>query len=105
MTLTTDRNCRLRFELNGAKLGEIVAAAQDSVTITVQVEDPDAGDTLARVEILADGVVIKTLQPQGTKVEETLVAQPAPGAHYYYVRVVQTDGQKLWSAPIWVTTK
>lgn len=102
---TTDRNCRLRFELNGAKLGEILAEPQDSVNITVQVEDPDAQDSLARVEILADGEVIKTLQPGGTKVEEMLVAQPAPGAHYYYVRVVQTDGQKLWSAPIWVTKK
>jgi hypothetical protein len=57
------------------------------------------------VEILADGVVIKTLQPQGTKVDETVAMQPASGAHYYYVRVVQADGQKLWSAPIWVTKR
>ena len=25
-----------------------------------------------------------------------------PGANYYYVRVVQNDGQVAWSSPIWV---
>jgi hypothetical protein len=27
---------------------------------------------------------------------------PAPGAHFYYVRVTQADGNMLWSAPVWV---
>ncbi|HCN75994.1 MAG TPA: hypothetical protein DIT13_02220 [Verrucomicrobiales bacterium] len=102
---TTDRNCRLRFELNGAKMGEVISAQQENVTITVQVEDPDAQDTLARVEILADGSVLKTIEPRGPRVAETLTDLPAPGAHYYYVRVVQADRQKLWSAPIWVTKR
>jgi hypothetical protein len=28
---------------------------------------------------------------------------PAPGAHFYYARVTQEDGNVLWSAPVWVT--
>ena len=28
--------------------------------------------------------------------------QPAPGENYYYVRVIQTDGELAWSSPIWV---
>jgi hypothetical protein len=28
---------------------------------------------------------------------------PAPGAHFYYARVTQDDGNILWSAPVWVT--
>jgi hypothetical protein len=25
-----------------------------------------------------------------------------PGENYYYVRVIQKDGQMAWSSPIWV---
>ena len=28
-----------------------------------------------------------------------------PGEDYYYVRVVQEDGNVAWSSPIWVTTR
>ena len=27
---------------------------------------------------------------------------PAPGAHFYYAKVTQDDGNVLWSAPVWV---
>jgi hypothetical protein len=32
-----------------------------------------------------------------------LTFTPAPGAHFYYARVTQDDGNILWSAPVWVT--
>jgi hypothetical protein len=28
---------------------------------------------------------------------------PSPGAHFYYAKLTQTDGNILWSAPVWVT--
>ena len=28
---------------------------------------------------------------------------PAPGEHFYYVRLTQADGNMLWSAPVWVS--
>jgi len=28
---------------------------------------------------------------------------PSPGAHFYYAKVTQDDGNVLWSAPVWVT--
>jgi hypothetical protein len=27
---------------------------------------------------------------------------PAPGAHFYYVKLTQDDGNIIWSAPVWV---
>ena len=33
----------------------------------------------------------------------TTTITPAPGEHFYYVRVTQDDGNMLWSAPVWVT--
>jgi hypothetical protein len=102
---TTDRNCRLRFGVNSAMMGEIIEEPQDTVRISVQVEDPDDQDTIARVEILGDGEVIKTYQPNATRLDQTFATDAAPGKHYYYVRIVQTDGQKLWSAPIWISKR
>ena len=29
----------------------------------------------------------------------------APGTHWYYLRVVQDDGEMAWSSPIWVTVE
>ncbi|MCK6558758.1 CehA/McbA family metallohydrolase [bacterium] len=31
--------------------------------------------------------------------------QAAAGTHWYYVRVVQEDGEMAWSSPIWITRK
>jgi hypothetical protein len=28
---------------------------------------------------------------------------PSVGAHFYYAKVTQADGNILWSAPVWVT--
>jgi hypothetical protein len=30
---------------------------------------------------------------------------PAPGAHFYYARIIQDDGRQLWSAPVWVNQR
>ena len=35
--------------------------------------------------------------------QASLTFTPAPGPHFYYVRVTQDDGNILWSAPVWVT--
>jgi len=29
-------------------------------------------------------------------------AEPLAGERYYYVHVVQADGQQAWSSPIWI---
>lgn len=32
----------------------------------------------------------------------TTAMAPAPGQHFYYVRLPQDDGKLLWPAPVWV---
>jgi hypothetical protein len=67
------------------------------------VSDPDSDDTIAKIELFEDGVVVATDEPkkQGRcwNVERT----PEPGKHYYFAKVTQGDGNLLWSAPVWVT--
>ena len=30
------------------------------------------------------------------------IPKPAAGTHYYYIRVLQADGEIAWASPIWV---
>ena len=33
----------------------------------------------------------------------TITTTPTTGVHFYYAKVTQSDGNSLWSAPVWVT--
>ena len=59
---------------------------------------------IAQVDIVRDNEFIYTGTPNSRDLDfahQDLEA--GPGEHYYYVRLIQTDGQKAWSSPIWVT--
>lgn len=66
---------------------------------------------LQKIELLRDSEVITGVPvPAGkqppTSFKGTLDdPQPQDGTHYYYLRVVQTDGEIAWASPIWVTRK
>lgn len=69
---------------------------------------------LARVEIIRNGKVLKTFEPDGyafdfafddmTPIEKVVLdaKDKKPPFVYYYLRVVQEDGHMAWSSPIWV---
>ena len=64
---------------------------------------------LAKVEMLRDSEVVGSLLPkehQGSEFQTGWTdPQPQDGTHYYYIRVLQTDGEIAWASPIWVTRK
>jgi hypothetical protein len=64
---------------------------------------------LEKVEMLRDSEVVDSLLPKVFKDASHKVTwtdpQPLEGTHYYYVRVLQTDGEIAWASPIWVTKK
>jgi hypothetical protein len=62
---------------------------------------------LDRVEVLRNGEIVHMEHPEKDAPESRFGWQdPAPlkgeKASYYYVRVVQKDGQMAWASPIWV---
>jgi hypothetical protein len=61
---------------------------------------------IAKIDVLRDSEVVDTLKPasQEHKSEWTDPNAPA-GTHYYYVRVLQTDGEIAWGTPMWVQKK
>jgi len=61
---------------------------------------------LAKLEIMCDSEVVATLPAKANEFKGTWTrGQPQNSTHYYYVRVVQADGELAWSSPIWVTRK
>lgn len=99
---TLDRNCRLQYTLNGAPMGTILEEPVQEVDVNVQVTDPDTGDVIAKVEFVQDGAVIRSIEPNQAACWWQVTFTPEPGSHYFYVRAVQADGNKLWAAPVWV---
>src|SRR5260370_6329947 len=61
---------------------------------------------IAKIDILRDSEVVDTLKP-GAKENRSEWTDPNPraGTHYYYIRVLQTDGEIAWGSPIWVEMK
>ena len=99
---TLDRNCRLTFEVCGAVMGDIVGKPVETVEVRVVVKDPDAADTVAKIELFEDGKVVDVHEQESMRVEWSVKRKSAPGSHFYFVKVTQTDGDMLWSAQVWL---
>ena len=83
-------------------MGDEVRTAEPRLDVVVLGTGP-----LDRVEVLRNGEVVHTERPEKEGAESRFRWQdPAPPrgekASYYYVRVVQKDGQMAWGSPIWV---
>ncbi|MDQ2990213.1 MAG: phosphotransferase, partial [Pseudomonadota bacterium] len=61
-----------------------------------------AGKSVASV-VMFEGVPGRNGAVSQLSATATTNVTPAPGEHFYYVRVTQDDGNMLWSAPVWVT--
>lgn len=70
-------------------------------------------DRIQRVEIVRNGDVIKTFEPQNYHFDYyhddmdnlanvTLDAKNGPPFVFYYLRVYQEDGHLAWSSPVWI---
>jgi hypothetical protein len=61
---------------------------------------------IAKIDVLRDSEVIDTLTPAGADYKAAWTdANPKNGTHYYYIRVLQADGEIAWGSPIWVERK
>ncbi len=89
----------LEFYLNGETVGSTVKAASGTVDISAYVIGKT--DDLT-VELVKDNDVVQTFSTANGLVEVSVQDTPGPGSHYYYLRVVQDNGERAWSTPVWV---
>jgi hypothetical protein len=97
-------NIVLDVRMGAALMGDEVRTGKPSLDVVVQ-----GTGALDRVEVLRDGEVVHTHRPEKESEQARFRwDDPAPKkgekASYYYVRVVQKDGQMAWASPIWVRT-
>ena len=77
-----------------------IAARRDEPKLSVRVIGTAP---LARVDVIKDfGFVYSTESKDATVQFDWTDPDPRPGLSWYYVRVVQSDGQVAWGSPIWV---
>jgi hypothetical protein len=96
---TMDKGSQLVLTANGHMMGE--RFSNNGALSLVAHFASSAGKAVSSVSIF-EGVPGRN----GTVTElartATSTFTPAPGAHFYYVRLTQADGNMLWSAPVWV---
>lgn len=113
---TTGERIILGLYLAGHPMGsETSTATKHGLLINRHLHGYVAGTTkLEKVEIIRNGKVIHTFEPEGYSLEfaydDMVPLEKAiidakdkkPPFAYYYIRVTQEDGHMAWSSPIWV---
>lgn len=97
---TEDKTAQIVLTANGHVMGERFSNS-GPLTLTVNYAS-STGHTAQRVQVFqgvpgSNGTV-------GTLSETaTTTTTPSAGDHFYYAKITQDDGLRLWSAPVWVT--
>jgi len=91
----------LDFKINGYSMGEIASLSNKNDARFVSAE-VIGSDVIKEITIIKNGFDLYTTQGQG--IENTVKyidVSLAKEGEYYYLRVVQEDGEMAWSSPIW----
>lgn len=100
---TEDKNLEIYYTVNGLQLGSIIEEVPEKLDINVLVNDPDASDSISKVEIIVNsGKVAYTWDDPAELATGNLSVTLDPTFSYYYVKVTQGDGDLAVTAPVWV---
>ena len=103
MYATEDKNLELTYTVNGLMMGSSITEVPDKLNIEVTVNDPDASDSIAKVEVVANsGKVAYTWDNAAQLRSGKLSAALDPSYSYYFIRVTQKDGDLAVTSPVWV---
>ena len=104
---TEDKNLHIQYSINDRPMGTIFDEdnSPEKLNVMVALYDPDAGDSISKVELVANGgVTAYTWDDAAAIATGLLTAELDPEYSYYFVRVTQGDGDLAVTAPIWVGT-
>ena len=97
---TMDKSSQLVLTANGRIMGE--RFTNSGPLNLVANFASTAGKQVAAVAIM-EGVPGRNGMVTQMADEASVRFTPSVGAHFYYAKLTQTDGNVLWSAPVWVT--
>ena len=98
---TGAQRIHLAFRMDGEWQGSLLALD----TLPDFTIDAEGTAPITRVELIGNGEVVQTWPGTGNRivVNERLSRVPERPDNYYYVRLLQADGNLAWSSPIWVS--
>lgn len=97
---TTGERILISFDINGKRMGNTLDYRNEGIFITANV----SGTTVVSgVHIIKNGEVLSSRCPNALDCEISYVDEsPVKAGTYYYLKVVQADGEMAWSSPIWI---
>ena len=100
---TEDKNLEIGYTVNDQMMGHIFAEIPKTLNINVTVNDPDASDSISKVEVIVNsGKVAHTWNDPAELARGSLSVELEPTYSYYYIRVTEGDGDLAVTAPVWV---
>jgi hypothetical protein len=96
-------NIILDFKIRAAGKEYIMGDALETAAAPELAVLAGGTNTIKQIDIIRDKQFIYANRPQSQKAEFRFTdTNKGPGESWYYVRVLQEDGQMAWSSPIWV---
>jgi hypothetical protein len=95
---TEDRNLALALRLDGAWMGSVLTAS-GTLPLVVDFVDPDPEPLTV---FIYDGNLLLASQSFSASTGQWNLAIDALPGHYYWVKVEQADGDRAYSAPVWL---
>ena len=106
MYSTEDKNLEIGYTVNDEMMGTIISEVPEKLNINVIVNDPDASDSISKVEVIVDsGRTAYTWNDPAELATGALSVELDPDYSYYYIRVTEGDGDLAVTAPVWVGEK
>ena len=103
MYATEDKNLLVNYSVNGQIMGSSITDVPEKLDISVSVNDPDATDSIAKVEVVVNsGKVAYTWDNAAELAAGELSTTLDSGYSYYFIRVTEADGDLAVTAPVWV---
>ncbi|MEK3757000.1 choice-of-anchor I family protein [Paenibacillus sp. FSL P4-0338] len=99
---TEDENLEIKYTANGEPLGSSLPAGISKLDINVDLLDPDVTDQIGQVSVISRGGEESNIQNITANQANYAVTIDNPSSGYYYIRVVQADGNIAVTAPVWV---
>jgi hypothetical protein len=111
---TEDRNLRLVYQVNGQLLGGRITGAAvppqgTALSISLQITDDDEPAAGYVVEVFSDqiggpvaGAAARTQSVAGNGTHAISGLSYDGGDQYLYLRIRQDDGNRAWTAPVWL---
>ena len=98
---TYDRNIELRFKAEEHWMGESFDH-RGTISFSIEIVDPDSGDVVSDIILYQNGVPVQWTSPGTSTHSWTPEITPPAGGNFYFITVDQSDGDRIWSSPVWI---